>query len=89
MDKPEESTEIDINEPVALTFALRYLNSFAKACAWLGGIGSALPISGATCPSCCRLRRASNERMPDTLCLPLPRPRPRTRRPRRCRRTWC
>lgn len=30
MDKPEESTEIDINEPVALTFALRYLNSFAK-----------------------------------------------------------
>lgn len=30
-DKPEESTEIDINEPVALTFALRYLNSFAKA----------------------------------------------------------
>lgn len=31
VDKPEESTEIDINEPVALTFALRYLNSFAKA----------------------------------------------------------
>lgn len=30
VDKPEESTEIDINEPVALTFALRYLNSFAK-----------------------------------------------------------
>ena len=30
-DKPEEATEIDINEPVALTFALRYLNSFAKA----------------------------------------------------------
>jgi proliferating cell nuclear antigen len=27
----DESTEIDINEPVALTFALRYLNSFAKA----------------------------------------------------------
>ncbi|PSC68612.1 proliferating cell nuclear antigen [Micractinium conductrix] len=31
VDKPEESTEIDITEPVALTFALRYLNSFAKA----------------------------------------------------------
>lgn len=29
-DKPEDSTEIDITEPVALTFALRYLNSFAK-----------------------------------------------------------
>jgi proliferating cell nuclear antigen len=27
----EEATEIDINQPVALTFALRYLNSFAKA----------------------------------------------------------
>lgn len=32
VDKPEEATEIDINEPVALTFALRYLNSFAKVC---------------------------------------------------------
>ncbi|KAL6777739.1 PCN1B [Auxenochlorella protothecoides x Auxenochlorella symbiontica] len=30
-DKPDESTEIDINEAVSLTFALRYLNSFAKA----------------------------------------------------------
>ncbi len=28
--QPEESTTIDITEPVALTFALRYLNSFAK-----------------------------------------------------------
>ena len=36
VDKPEESTEIDINEPVALTFALRYLNSFAKVCALQG-----------------------------------------------------
>ena len=27
--QPEEATEIDITEPVALTFALRYLNSFA------------------------------------------------------------
>ena len=30
-DRPEESTNIDMTEPVALTFALRYLNSFAKA----------------------------------------------------------
>lgn len=31
-DKPaEERTEIDLKEPVALTFALRYLNNFAKA----------------------------------------------------------
>ena len=30
-DKPEESIRIDIKEPVALTFALRYLNSFSKA----------------------------------------------------------
>ncbi len=41
MDKPEESTEIDINEPVALTFALRYLNSFAKVGA--EGCGSVQP----------------------------------------------
>lgn len=27
----EEATVIDLNEPVTLTFALRYLNSFAKA----------------------------------------------------------
>ena len=31
MDKPEEQTVIDLNEPVMLTFALRYLNSFTKA----------------------------------------------------------
>eukprot|EP00891_Asterochloris_glomerata_P005635 jgi/Astpho2/5635/fgenesh1_pm.00079_%23_40_t len=31
VDKPEEATDIDLNEPVSLTFALRYLNSFAKA----------------------------------------------------------
>ena len=30
-DKPEDNTVIDMQEPVALTFALRYLNSFAKA----------------------------------------------------------
>ncbi|KAK9845702.1 hypothetical protein WJX81_000064 [Elliptochloris bilobata] len=30
-DKPEDNTLIDMQEPVALTFALRYLNSFAKA----------------------------------------------------------
>lgn len=31
VDKPEEQVVIDMQEPVALTFALRYLNSFAKA----------------------------------------------------------
>ena len=31
VDKPEEQTIIDLNEPVMLTFALRYLNSFSKA----------------------------------------------------------
>ena len=30
-DKPEEATTIDVTEPVTLSFALRYLNSFAKA----------------------------------------------------------
>eukprot|EP00798_Chlamydomonas_sp_ICE-L_P015859 gene15859-21987_t len=30
-DKAEESTVIELREPVALTFALRYLNNFAKA----------------------------------------------------------
>lgn len=31
MDKKEEPTTIDVTEPVQLTFALRFLNSFAKA----------------------------------------------------------
>lgn len=31
VDKPEDQTVIDLQEPVTLTFALRYLNSFAKA----------------------------------------------------------
>merc|ERR1712127_198224 len=31
VDKEEESTVIDLQEPVTLTFALRYLNSFTKA----------------------------------------------------------
>mmetsp|Transcript_21779 Transcript_21779/g.60538 ORF Transcript_21779/g.60538 Transcript_21779/m.60538 type:complete len:263 (-) Transcript_21779:79-867(-) len=31
VDKEEEATVIDLQEPVTLTFALRYLNSFAKA----------------------------------------------------------
>ena len=31
VDKAEEQTVIDLNEPVMLTFALRYLNSFTKA----------------------------------------------------------
>lgn len=30
-DKEEENVAIDLNEPVTLTFALRYLNNFAKA----------------------------------------------------------
>jgi len=30
-DKEEDKTIIDLREPVALTFALRYLNNFAKA----------------------------------------------------------
>ena len=30
-DSPEESTTIEMSEPVSLTFALRYLNSFTKA----------------------------------------------------------
>lgn len=30
-DKPEDQTVIDLHDPVTLTFALRYLNSFAKA----------------------------------------------------------
>ncbi|GFS39229.1 proliferating cellular nuclear antigen 1 [Actinidia rufa] len=31
VDKPEEATIIEMNEPVSLTFALRYMNSFTKA----------------------------------------------------------
>lgn len=30
-EKPEDQTHIDLKEPVALTFALRYLNNFSKA----------------------------------------------------------
>jgi proliferating cell nuclear antigen len=30
-DKAEEHTTVDVEEPTELTFALRYLNSFAKA----------------------------------------------------------
>lgn len=29
--QPEDSTVIEMNEPVSLTFALRYMNSFTKA----------------------------------------------------------
>lgn len=29
--QPEEATIIEMNEPVSLTFALRYMNSFTKA----------------------------------------------------------
>ncbi|GMI84094.1 A. THALIANA PROLIFERATING CELL NUCLEAR ANTIGEN 2, proliferating cell nuclear antigen 2 [Hibiscus trionum] len=31
VDKPEEATIIEMNEPVSLTFALRYMSSFTKA----------------------------------------------------------
>ncbi|KAJ6303062.1 hypothetical protein OIU77_017023 [Salix suchowensis] len=31
VDKPEDATVIEMNEPVSLTFALRYMNSFTKA----------------------------------------------------------
>ena len=31
MDKQEEATVIDLQEAVSLNFALRYMNSFAKA----------------------------------------------------------
>ncbi|KAL4395869.1 hypothetical protein AHAS_Ahas01G0035000 [Arachis hypogaea] len=31
VDKPEEATTVEMNEPVSLTFALRYMNSFTKA----------------------------------------------------------
>jgi proliferating cell nuclear antigen len=29
--QPEEATIVEMNEPVSLTFALRYMNSFTKA----------------------------------------------------------
>ena len=41
----EEATVIDLNEPVTLTFALRYLNSFAKATP-LSQHGEASPATG-------------------------------------------
>lgn len=31
MDKPSENVEIDLTEPVALTFSLKYLTNFCKA----------------------------------------------------------
>ena len=31
LKQPEQSTIIEMNEPVSLTFALRYMNSFTKA----------------------------------------------------------
>ena len=51
VDKPEDVTEIDINEPVALTFALRYLNSFAKVWGAAGACrkGSAAGLGGSCC----------------------------------------
>lgn len=37
-DKPEDSTLIDMQEPVEMTFALRYLNFFTKATALSGTV---------------------------------------------------
>ncbi|KAL1332630.1 hypothetical protein HN51_061409 [Arachis hypogaea] len=31
VDKPEQATTVEMNDPVSLTFALRYMNSFTKA----------------------------------------------------------
>ncbi|KAG9143495.1 hypothetical protein Leryth_016474 [Lithospermum erythrorhizon] len=48
VDKPEDSTIIEMNEPVSLTFALRYLNSFTKATPLSGtvtiSLSSELPV---------------------------------------------
>ena len=38
VDKPEEQVAVDMQEPVSLTFALRYLNSFTKATSLSGGV---------------------------------------------------
>ncbi|XP_058202518.1 proliferating cell nuclear antigen-like [Rhododendron vialii] len=48
VDKPEEATIIEMNEPVSLTFALRYMNSFTKATPLSGtvtlSLSSELPV---------------------------------------------
>jgi proliferating cell nuclear antigen len=36
--QPEEATIIEMQEPVSLTFALRYMNSFTKASSLMGYI---------------------------------------------------
>eukprot|EP00270_Netrium_digitus_P013454 TRINITY_DN4476_c0_g1_i1.p1 TRINITY_DN4476_c0_g1~~TRINITY_DN4476_c0_g1_i1.p1 ORF type:complete len:263 (+),score=44.80 TRINITY_DN4476_c0_g1_i1:438-1226(+) len=38
VDKPEEQTVVEMQQPVSLTFALRYLNSFAKATPLSGSV---------------------------------------------------
>ncbi|GJP29668.1 hypothetical protein CLOM_g19300 [Closterium sp. NIES-68] len=38
VDEPDDETVIDMREPVSLTFALRYLNSFTKATALSGAV---------------------------------------------------
>merc|ERR1739848_239221 len=47
-DKPEEKVGITVHEPVAATFALRYLNNFAKAAPLCGavelGLGPDAPL---------------------------------------------
>merc|ERR1739848_669076 len=47
--KPEETVSLTVHEPVVATFALRYLNNFAKAAPLCGtveiGLGSDMPLS--------------------------------------------
>ncbi|KAJ4838629.1 hypothetical protein Tsubulata_027255 [Turnera subulata] len=48
VDKPEDATVIEMTEPVSLTFALRYMNSFTKATPLSGtvtiSLSSELPV---------------------------------------------
>merc|ERR1712118_636856 len=48
-DKPEETVSLTVHEPVVATFALRYLNNFAKAAPLCGfvelGLGPDSPLS--------------------------------------------
>lgn len=41
VDKPENNVEIDLSEPVALTFSLKYLVNFCKA----SGLSSQVKLS--------------------------------------------
>lgn len=48
-EKPEEQTFIELHDPVSLTFALRYLNNFAKV-----GVGAHRPQGCCCKPGCVR-----------------------------------